>query len=248
MEIGFPPEFGADGAAPPQATAPVELLSLTFVVAQSAASEPVLLGVGGARAAKGFAAAAALATSFVVPGLGPLLLGSLAARSKRAKSPAQGEEHDIRRLTHSRHWRRADLVQLPPGSSHEWQYTLTTGVTESQTRELGAALGIKAPTPAALSGSLSAKFSLQLSLTTQETRTKTLTLRNDSASKYQRYARWSIVDRLDIVSLEPLSRQPSYLQQLLAGDAAPARERRIFAVELLDSSSPNLTWAEADPA
>jgi hypothetical protein len=257
--LGSPPEFGKDGSSPPVSSEPVVVSTKTFVVGDDGPDlshiASRVAGIGPAVAFGSSAAAGASITSGAVVGtalLGPLGLvlgaGLLAAAAGRRRQQHRREpERAVRQLTYSQLWRRDDpIVQLPPGTAQERTYTVTTGIEQSRTRELSRSLGFKTGDAVVLSGSVGTKFGLQLTLSAQETHTVTLRLQNPGTEKYRRFARWSVVHRLEVVSF---SVQAISDGQAVAKVVSGGGSRHLLvSVEIPDSNSANLTAVNVDPS
>jgi hypothetical protein len=247
--LGCPPEFGSDGSWPPVSSEPVLVADKTFVVGvdgpdlQHVTSR--FVGMGRAAAAGSGALAAAALLGPIGLGLGAGYVALTAGRKKRRHRPEP--EHEVRQLIYSQLWRRDDpIVQLPPGTTQETTYTVTTGIEQSRTRELSQSLGLKTGSPVALSGSLGTKFGLQLTLRAEETRADTLRLQNTGTEKYRRFARWSVVHRLDVLRFSaPAMSDGQTVAKVVMGSGS---QHLLVRVEIPDSNGANLTAVDVDRA
>ena len=261
--LGSPPEFGKDGSPPPVWSQAVVVSTKTFVVdgdtLDSSHIPPTTTRVstgksGGGRAGTMAGATGAMAGAVV---LGPVgfvvgagLLAAAAGRKRhhRRNGSKRGPEHEpeVRMLIYSQLWQRDDpIVQLPPGAAQEKSYTVTTGIEQAHTRELARSLGLKTCDAVALSASLATRFSTQVTLKAQESHTVTLRLQNDGAERYRLFARWSVIHRLEVVSV----RRGGPPVAILRSSRERARGQRMVlaSVEIPDSNSANLTAVDVDP-
>jgi hypothetical protein len=114
-----------------------------------------------------------------------------------------GKAGEVREVVYSQAWERDDpIVQLPPGATHEQSYSLTCGISETQTRELAQSLGLKLGKAGALTGELSSKFGIATTISEQRSLTDTVTLRNDGTQTYRLYARWFVHHEITVQRLE----------------------------------------------
>jgi hypothetical protein len=253
LALDAPPEFFRDGTAPPLYSDPMPIYAAVAVVEASEGKvrhiATVARSKNGRRAAVGLSLAA---TPFLV-GIPPLVVLTWQGwRRRRAggavASPSEAPAvEEARELVYSQLWMRDDpVVQLAPGVSQQTQFSVSTGISETRTVELASSLGLSAKASIDLSAQLSKKFGLELSLQTQTTRTDTVTLQNDSADKYRRYARWNVIHRLDVFGLDtPLTPNKLIRHLPLGGDS---RSGRLLArVDVVASDAPIFTWAEVTP-
>ena len=174
-------------------------------------------------------------------------LGYLAAKKKIA-----GKAGEVRQVVYSQAWGRDDpIVQLPPGATHEQSYSVTFGISETQTRELAQSLGLKLGKAGALTGELSSKFGIATTISEQRSVTDTVTLRNDGARGYRLYARWFvrheiIVQRLDMAEGRDWPATEQEWQEVLNG--APGAYRRSILCKVGFTSPDNvvLTYCEVE--
>jgi hypothetical protein len=126
------------------------------------------------------------------------MLGYMAIKNMRP-----GKAGEMREVVYSQAWERDDpIVQLPPGATHEQSYSMTCGISETQTRELTRSLGLKLGKLGALTGELSSKFGIATTISEQQSVTDTVVLRNDGTQAYRLYARWFVRHELTIQRLE----------------------------------------------
>jgi hypothetical protein len=241
--VGAPPEFAADGTWPPLRSKPVfvgqeSVLLLAHKPAQTLTSH------------KRRWAAIAGVTSLLTAGIALIVWVPTAAivvvRRKRAATRwarlAQGSdtESEIRTLVYSQQWVRDDpIIQLPPGTSQEKQFTVTSGMAGTHMQELAKSLNLGS---GELTNTLSSKVGFEVKVSTEVTRTETLTLQNDNPDKYRLYARWSVVHRLDVFRIPLPSDVPSeMIEELLANRTEFAAEAPFLTIETIDQSSTNFT-------
>src|SRR4051794_24095880 len=165
LRIGSPPEFGPGGTRPALYSEPLVISESMFTV-KVAGSDVELVGVQRAAVKAlppviaGLTVSGAVVAAPVLLAVVPVVAGVALWKRKALEE---------RQLVHSQMWRRDDpVVQLPPGASEERTVSLTVGIERSRTRELGAALGVKPSSPAALSGTLGAKFGASVTLRSSE--------------------------------------------------------------------------------
>ena len=129
---------------------------------------------------------------------GVAILGYVAVKKIRA-----GKNRETREVVYSQAWQRDDpIVQLPPGATHEQSYSMTCGISETQTRELTRSLGLKLRLAGALTGELSSKFGIATTVSEQRSITDTVMLRNEGTQAYRLYARWFVRHELTVQRLE----------------------------------------------
>lgn len=116
---------------------------------------------------------------------------------------------ELRRLTYSARWKRKDpIIQLPPGSTHEVTYSITTGLSMEHSQTLARSLGVSvgeslSGLQAKLNSQLDKEFGFKLDLTTQEERSTKLTLANqDDDHYYKLFALWHVDHRITVDALE----------------------------------------------
>jgi len=169
-----------------------------------------------------------------------------------AKKKIAGKAGEVRQVVYSQAWGRDDpIVQLPPGATHEQSYSVTFGISETQTRELAQSLGLKLSKAGALTGELSSKFGIATTISEQRSVTDTVTLRNDGARGYRLYARWFvrheiIVQRLDMPEGRDWPATEQEWQEALNG--APGAYRRSILCKVSFTSPDNavLTYCEVE--
>ena len=111
----------------------------------------------------------------------------------------------------------------------EVTHTTTVGVTETQTRELAASLGLKTGKMASLNAELSGKFAIQTSLTEQRSVSDVLAFRNDGPRSYRLYTLWSVRHDIYVKRLEvPMAEIPDSLK---SGEGVEERPVRLAGVE-----------------
>jgi hypothetical protein len=126
------------------------------------------------------------------------MLGYAAVKKMRA-----GKTGEMREVVYSPAWQRDDpIVQLPPGATHEQSYSMTCGISETQTRELTRSLGLKFGKAGVLTGELSSKFGIATTVSEQRSITDTVMLRNEGTQAYRLYARWFVRHELTVQRLE----------------------------------------------
>jgi len=211
--LGEPPHFGADGRWPPVEGPPTVVSTASFVVEFRAAGPPRFAE----RLDPGERSVVAESTLL----LGPLgILAWLHYKNKHRAGwtpspvPARSE---VREVVHTQRWRREDpIVQLPPGASCEHSYTTECGITNRETSELAANLGIDIGAPlGSRSTQLSAKCGIEVSLTEQRRVTSTLRLRNDEREVDRLYAVWLVqhdisIHRVDAAFARTLLHRTTY--------------------------------------
>lgn len=201
VALGDPPSFGARGTWPPLGSRPVVVASAVF---QTAARPGRAEGEYQATLAR--RSVLSPTTKAVAGTLGGVLfwpagvavLGYMAMKKMRP-----GKAGEMREVVYSQAWERDDpIVQLPPGATHEQSYSMTCGISETQTRELTRSLGLKFGKLGGLTGELSSKFGIATTISEQRSVTDTVVLRNDGTQTYRLYARWFVRHELTIQRLE----------------------------------------------
>jgi hypothetical protein len=199
--LGAPPPFGSNGAWPPISTRPVVIASAVF---QTALRPGRTSGDYQATLARrSFINPTTKVVAGTVGGVlfwpaGVALLGYVAVKKMRA-----GKTGETREVVYSQAWQRDDpIVQLPPGATHEQSYSMTCGISETQTRELTRSLGLKLGKAGALTGELSSKFGIATTVSEQLSITDTVMLRNEGTQAYRLYARWFVRHELTVQRLE----------------------------------------------
>ena len=241
--VGAPPEFGADGSWPPLRSSPV------FVGQESVlllAEKPTLAITTHKRRV----AAAAGVTTLLTAGLALLIwvpVGAivmvrrkLAARRWAKLARGSDAESEIRKLVYSQQWVRDDpIIQLPPGTAQEKQFSIAGGITQTHMQELAKSLNIPA---GELSTALSSKIGFEVNVKVEASQTETLRLQNDSPEKYRLYARWSVVHRLDVYRFPLSSDAPRELiDQLLADQSDVGSQAPFLTVETVERNTTNFT-------
>jgi hypothetical protein len=142
--------------------------------------------------------------------LTPFLVKDFSFLRKSAIPLTSRSRYELRRLVHAERWQRHDpVIQLPPGATHEVTHSVTTGLTAEGSQALSKALGLNlggnvAGIQAGISSQLTRQFGLRLEITAQQEQAKKLTLSNQSASRYTRYALWHVDHRVTVTALELL--------------------------------------------
>jgi len=199
--LGDPPPFGSNGAWPPISTGPVIIASAVFQTAPRPGQ--VSGGYQATLARRSFINPKTKAVAGTVGGAlfwpaGVAMLGYAAVKKIRA-----GKTGETREVVYSLAWQRDDpIVQLPPGATHEQSYSMTCGISETQTRELTRSLGLKLGHAGALTGELSSKFGIATTVSEQRSITDTVMLRNEGTQAYRLYARWFVRHELTVQRLE----------------------------------------------
>jgi hypothetical protein len=201
VALGDPPSFGARGTWPPLGSRPVEVASAVFQTnARSGRADGEYQAT---LAHRSILSPTTKAVAGTVGGIvfwpaGVAMLGYLAV-----KKMMPGKTGEMREVVYSQSWERDDpIVQLPPGATHEQSYSMTCGISETQTRELTKSLGLKFGKLGALTGELSSKFGIATTISEQRSVTDTVVLRNDGTQAYRLYARWFVRHELTIQRLE----------------------------------------------
>jgi hypothetical protein len=120
---------------------------------------------------------------------------------------------EIRWLGQGQYWRREDPIhQLAPGTTSRVKITSTFGISQSDTSELGASLGVQGGVLniANLSTQISARLGQTITLSLQIQEERELTLSNDRNDGYRLIAIWHPI--------------------------------QVFEVDYLGSSGPDLVW------
>ena len=124
--------------------------------------------------------------------------------------------YELRRLVYAQRWRRQHPVtQSPPGAEHEVTHSVTTGLTAENSKALSRALGLNlggniAGIQARINSQIIEESGLRLEITAQQEKTRKLTLANQSASNYRRYALWHVDHRVTDTALELLRSSITY--------------------------------------
>ena len=125
-------------------------------------------------------------------------------------------------------------------SSREVTHTTTVGVTETQTRELAASLGLKTGKMASLNAELSGKFAIQTSLTEQRSVSDVLAFRNDGPRSYRLYALWSVRHDIYVKRLEvPMAEIPDSLK---SGSWVDSRRTPLYNVSFTQAPAVTVTF------
>lgn len=206
--LGDPPSFGSNGTWPPISTRPVVIASAVF---QTASRPSQASGDYQATLARRSfinpttKAVAGTASGVLFWPAGVAILGYVTVKKIRA-----GKNRETREVVYSQAWQRDDpVVQLPPGATHEQSYSMTCGISETQTRELTRSLGVKLGLAGALTGELSSKFGIATTVSEQRSMTDTVMLRNEGTQAYRLYARWFVRHELTVQRLEIPEEQAS---------------------------------------
>lgn len=241
--VGAPPEFAADGSWPPLRSKPVfvgqeSVLLLAQQPAQAITSHKRrLAAIAGVTTLLTFGLALLV---WVPAAVIVAVRKKLAARRWARLAQGSDAESEIRKLVYSQQWARDDpIIQLPPGTSQQKQFTLTSGIAETHMHELAKSLNLRS---GELSGTLSSKIGFEVKVNVEATRTETLTLQNDSPDKYRLYARWGVVHRLDVFRIPLPSDVPAeMIEELLADRAEIESQAPFLTVETVDQTSTNFT-------
>jgi hypothetical protein len=249
VTLGAPPSFGAGGAWPPLESRPVVIASAMFATAPRSGRAS-----GEYRTTLTRWSIFSPTTKVVTATLGGVLfwpagvvmLGYVAIK----KMMRTGKSGEVRQVVYSQVWRRDDpVVQLPPGVTHEQSYSMTCGISETQTRELAQSLGLKLGRAGALTGELSSKFGIATTISEQQSLTHTVTLRNDGAQAYRLYARWFVRHEITVQRLE-LPDGPAWQgtgqdwQDVLNGTAGSYRRSPLYKVSFMSPQTAVLTFCE----
>lgn len=131
----------------------------------------------------------------VTPGMLVDFFAPVGERRPPNTTKCDNRSPELRRLVHSVRWRRDDPVtRLPPGSTAEMTSSETTGLSIESSVTLANSLGIDiggspAGVSAKLNSELRSQFMLQLNITSEHSKTNTLTLQNNSENDTL-YALW----------------------------------------------------------
>lgn len=250
VALGNPPLFGAGGAWPPLESSPVVIASAVFHTAprsgQVSGEYQTTLVRRSALSPTTKAVAGTLAVVFFWPGAVAAFSYFAVRRMRREKT------HEVREVVYSQAWGRDDpIVQLPPGATHEQSYSMTYGISETQTRELAQSLGLKLGKAGALTGELSSKFGIATTISEQRSVTDTVTLRNDGAQAYRLYARWFVrheitIQRLEMPEGQDWPRTGQDWQEALNGTTGPFRRSVLCKVRFISPSNVVLTYCEVE--
>lgn len=255
--LGDPPAFGAGGAWPPLESRPVVIASAVFHTALRGGQpggeyQSTLVRRWSALSPKS-KVVAGVAVAVVYPVGIPVYTAVLGRKGYLAVRRRIGKKAgEIRQVVYSQTWGRDDpIVQLPPGATHEQSYSMTFGITETQTRELAQSLGLKLGKAGGLTRDLSSKFGIATTISEQRSVTDTVTLRNDGVRGYRLYARWFvrheiIVQRLDMPEGRDWPATEQEWQEVL--DGAPLPYQRIILCKVSFTSPDNvvLTYCEVE--
>lgn len=246
--LGDPPSFGQNGAWPPISTRPVVIASAVF---QTAPRTGRTSGDYQATLARhSFINPTTKVVAKTAGGIlfwpaGVAMLGYAVAKKMRT-----GKTGETREVVYSQSWQRDDpIVQLPPGVTHEQSYSVTCGVSETQTRELTRSLGLKFGRAGALTGELSTKFGIATTVSEQRSVTDTVMLRNEGTQAYRLYARWFVRHELTVQCLEVPEEQgdreaTQNWWEVPAGAFGSARRRPLCTVSFMSPHTVVLTYAE----
>ena len=252
VALGDPPAFGAGGAWPPLESPPVVIASAVFHTAlrrgQPNGEYQSTLARRWSALSPTSKAVAGVAAAVVYP-VGIAVLGRLGYLA--VKKRVVGKAGEVRQVAYSQTWRRDDpIVQLPPGATHEQSYSMTFGISETQTRELAQSLGLKLGKAGGLTRDLSSKFGIATTISEQRSVTDTVTLRNDGTRGYRLYARWFVRHEIIVQRLEmPEGRDwPTTAPEWQEVNGAPEPYQRSILCRVSFTSPDNvvLTYCEVD--
>lgn len=225
MDIGPPPEFGADGSPPPATSARVEIAhwALNKSVSQFLGQPPDVASRNSSMI-EILAGATWVANKPYLwrPAIGAIF-GSL--RHDAVETPrAEAQEITIKRLLKERNaraldwsdvktwpvyaiydhfWQRKDPVtQLPPGGSDTVTISLRVGISREHADEIARSLGITGGDSHLLgiSTQLSKKSATKVALSLEREASHSVTLTNPEKETYRRLAIWHVVHRLSIMA------------------------------------------------
>ena len=242
VALGDPPPFGPGGTWPPLGSRPVVIASAVFHTAlrpgRPGGEYQTTLARRSILSPTTKAVAGTLGGVLFWPA-GVAMLGYLAAKKMRP-----GKADEMREVVYSQAWERDDpIVQLPPGTTHEQSYSMTCGISETQTRELAQSLGLKLGKVGALTGELSSKFGIATTISEQRSLTDTVTLHNDGAQSYRLYARWFVRHELSIQRLETTEGQGTG-QEWWNGPVGPYARIPLCQVSFMSPHTVVLTYCE----
>jgi hypothetical protein len=209
MDIGPPPEFGRDGTPPPIASDPVEIARWDL---DQTLFQVIENGLTMARLAERIGGDNDASTGRLLVGLA-LLTPSHFQEKKAIKRllQARGASHlnweevggwKLHAL-YTHFWQREDpTTQLPPGTSTEITLSLRVGLSQEHVHEVATSLGVsgKGSNPLGLSGQLSEKSAVKISLSTEKQVTRKVILTNPSHDMYRLFALWHVVHRLLLIA------------------------------------------------
>ena len=166
-------------------------------------------------------------------------------------------ERELRRVVHSVRWRRTDPVsQLPPGASDVMTDLVTTGLSTEYSQTLASSLGISIGSglhgvaQANLSSQLQQQFGITLQITSQEQKSKELTVSNPSADRSRLFASWHVDNRIAVdfltIGLQVFT-GPSPDSQAVAHFTLRPNWTPLSNVEFTTKSAPHLTFTEVHP-
>ena len=247
--LGNPPPFGAGGAWPPLESSPVIITSAMFYVAPRPGQAGGEYRTTLVRRSAPTAAKVAVGVTVPIVGVGMLGYSAIKKIMKKTKS---GDVGQVREIVYSQAWGRDDpIVQLPPGAAHEHGYSMTWGISETQTRELAQSLGLKLGKTGALTGELSSKFGIATTISEQRSVTDTVKLSNDGTRTYRLYARWFVrheitVHRLESPDGQDQPRTWEDWQEALTGAIEPYKRSLLCKVTFMSPGNVVLTYCEVE--
>lgn len=163
--------------------------------------------------------------------------------------PMPPGENELRRLVHATRWRRKDPVtQLPPGSTQEMAYSVTTGLSIEHSETLAKSLGINVGgningLATRLNSHLKRELGIKLDVSSQVDRSTKLTLSNPSEDHYRLFALWHVEHQITVEALElPMSEYQFNTSELQREWASRS------VVEFATTSDPFVTFAEINRA
>jgi hypothetical protein len=254
VALGEPPPFGAGGAWPPLESPAIVVATATFHTAPrpgraSGEYQGTLARWSGlsttTKVVTGTLAGTAglvlwpFAVTGAVAGLGYMGV------KKTLRKIRTGKAGELREIVYSQAWGRDDpIVQLPPGAAHEHSYSMTFGISETQSRELGQSLGLKLGKEIKLTGELSSKFGIAATISEQQSVTDTVTLRNSGTHAYRLYARWFVRHEIKVQRIEI----PEGIdwQEILKGTSGPYERTILCKVSFMSPASAVLTHCEIE--
>jgi hypothetical protein len=254
VALGDPPPFGVGGAWPPLESPPVVIASAVFHTAvrprqPSGEYQTTLVRRWSTLSPTTRKAVAGVVGVAYFP-VGIAMLGRMGYLAMKKRIAAKAGE--VRQVVYTQSWGRDDpIVQLPPGATREQSYSMTFGISETQTRELTQSLGLKFGKAGALTGELSSKFGIAATISEQRSATDTVTLRNDGTRGYRLYARWFVrheisVERLDMPPGRDWPTTGQDWQEVLNDTLGPYKRSLLCKVSFASPDSAVLTYAEVE--
>jgi hypothetical protein len=156
-------------------------------------------------------------------------------------------------------WQRQDpTIQLPPGVSEATTVSLKIGMSTERADEIAGSFGVNGLH--GLSATLSSKVTTKLSLSSERTVSKTVTLTNTSSDNYRRYAIWYMVHTIllynnseeqagELLYYGRIGPRPDDETELLidCGFSPPVTATLIKGAEFIASDATNISFIEIPP-